>query len=266
MDSHSRSLTGIFVAIAIMVAWGTCLFLSLASDHGRTGYWSVIPLLLLMTFLYTGLFITAHDAMHGLVAPASRRVNRIIGVLCSTAYALFAFQKLKADHWRHHGSPASAGDPDFHDGEHKGFGRWYLNFLFHYVSWPQVAGMALVYNLLKYGIGVPDFNLVVLWVVPNLASTLQLFTFGTYLPHREPHGGYDNPHRARSNDYPVLVSLLTCYHFGYHNEHHARPDIPWWGLPTFRQRLLRQAVNGSQDSSSPPDIAYQQQLRGERSH
>jgi beta-carotene/zeaxanthin 4-ketolase len=265
-ESHSRSLTGILVALAIVVAWAISLSFSLGSDFKSMGYWSALPLFVLVTFLYTGLFITAHDAMHGLVAPASGRLNRMIGVLCSTGYALFSFQKLQEHHWQHHSAPASEEDPDFHDGEHKGFWRWYFNFLLQYVTWRQVAGMALVYNLLKYGFGVPDFNLVVLWVVPNLASTLQLFTFGTYLPHREPHGGYDNPHRARSNDYPVMVSLVTCYHFGYHVEHHARPDIPWWSLPAFRQRLLRQVVNDSQDSSSLQDTAYRQQLLEGRSH
>ncbi|HYD98464.1 MAG TPA: fatty acid desaturase, partial [Alphaproteobacteria bacterium] len=33
-----------------------------------------------------------------------------------------------------------------------------------------------------------------------------------------------------------LVSLLTCYHFGHHHEHHLRPDVPWWRLPSLRPR------------------------------
>ncbi|MDT8325299.1 MAG: fatty acid desaturase, partial [Bacteroidota bacterium] len=39
----------------------------------------------------------------------------------------------------------------------------------------------------------------------------------------------------RSNDYGVLFSFLTCYHFGYHEEHHTRPGVPWWRLPAARR-------------------------------
>ena len=35
--------------------------------------------------------------------------------------------------------------------------------------------------------------------------------------------------RANLDLHPVL-SLLACFHFGYHYEHHARPDLPWWRL------------------------------------
>ena len=34
---------------------------------------------LLTTFFYTGIFITAHDAMHGLVSPSYRKLNDAIG-------------------------------------------------------------------------------------------------------------------------------------------------------------------------------------------
>ena len=40
------------------------------------------------------------------------------------------------------------------------------------------------------------------------------------------------------NYWPRLISLLTCYHYGYHREHHAMPHVPWWQLPqvTFQTR------------------------------
>jgi beta-carotene ketolase (CrtW type) len=48
---------------------------------------------------------------------------------------------------------------------------------------------------------------------------------GTYRPHRLPTGkngdtDYPDAHRARSNDMPTWLSLITCFHFGYHHEHH----------------------------------------------
>jgi beta-carotene ketolase (CrtW type) len=31
-----------------------------------------------------------------------------------------------------------------------------------------------------------------------------------------------------------LMSLVTCFHFGLHEEHHERPNVPWWKLPTVK--------------------------------
>jgi beta-carotene/zeaxanthin 4-ketolase len=106
----------------------------------------------------------------------------------------------------------------------------------NYVTILQIIGMAILFNLLRYVAGVPLGNLILFWASPALLSTGQLFFFGTYLPHREPQGGYTNPDHAQSNDYPFWLSLLTCYHFGYHWEHHRYPNIAWWQLPKKRAR------------------------------
>jgi len=226
---------GLFIALTIIVLWTAVLITSLSIRFEGVLFTLAIPLLLVTTFLYTGLFITAHDAMHGAVAPSKKRVNDLIGRLCSLAYALFSFAELRIEHWKHHREPASEHDPDYHDGQHSGLLPWYFRFLLRYVTWRQILGMAIVFNILKYCFNVPDFNLVFLWILPNVLSTFQLFYFGTYLPHREPCTGYDNPHRARSNDYSEILSFLTCYHFGYHYEHHQYSNVPWWDLPRVRR-------------------------------
>ena len=230
---------GVAVAAMIITLWASAQVAWLALPWSGA-WWALAPLAVLaQTFLHTGLFITAHDAMHGTVCWTDRRLNDAVGALCVRLYAMFSFKKLLAAHRLHHQHPASADDPDYHDGEHEGFARWYLAFLMRYVSWRQLALMALVFNVLAHGVGVPEPRLLALWVLPSVLSTVQLFYFGTYLPHREPRGGYpvDEPHRARSNDYPVWWSFLTCYHFGYHLEHHERPGVPWWRLPrVYRHR------------------------------
>lgn len=231
MAQTPSTTRGVLTAATIIGLWLGSLVALLAAPIS-------VPLVLVglpwMTFLSTGLFITAHDAMHGTVAPANRRLNDALGALAVGLYALFSYAKLQRKHREHHRHPATAGeDPDYHDGEHPGFWRWYLHFALGYVSLWQVVGMAIVFNVLSHGVGVAEPNLFAFWVAPALLSTLQLFTFGTYLPHRGEHAEED-PHRARSNEYPVWLSFLTCYHFGYHREHHERPGVPWWALP--RQR------------------------------
>lgn len=231
---------GLVIAAAVFAAWATALAVSLGSAlpfSPSPPLSSILSgaLVLLNTFLYTGLFITAHDAMHGTVAPAFPRLNRAIGRTATLLYALFSFEAMRAKHREHHAHPASSGDPDFHDGAHRGFFRWYLHFFFTYVTWKQLLGMAVIYNLLKHVAGIPDITILLFWVLPSVASTFQLFFFGTYLPHREPAQGYTEPHRAVSNDYGVALSFITCYHFGYHLEHHEKPGVPWWRLPAVRE-------------------------------
>ena len=81
-----------------------------------------------------------------------------------------------------------------------------------------------------FGLGARPANLLAFWAAPALLSALQLFTFGTWLPHRHTDQPFADAHHARSSGYGPLLSLLTCFHFGRHHEHHLTPWRPWWRL------------------------------------
>jgi beta-carotene/zeaxanthin 4-ketolase len=234
------SYKGIAIGLLIILLWGGGLFLFLQIDLNTVSWVVVIAAVLIQTFLYTGLFITAHDAMHGVVYPQNLKVNNFIGSLAVILYALFSYRKLHKKHWEHHKHPAGEEDPDYHDGENTGLARWYLHFMLGYISWWQIAGMALIFNLLHIVFGVAVANLLLFWALPAIASTWQLFYFGTYLPHREPAGGYTNRHNSSSNDFGVFLSFITCYHFGYHLEHHEFPYVQWWKLPRVREKMKQE--------------------------
>jgi beta-carotene/zeaxanthin 4-ketolase len=105
--------------------------------------------------------------------------------------------------------------------------------MIQYITVWQVLIMAVLFN-----IGLIWFNeprLFLLWILPSVLSTFQLFYFGTYLPHRLPHSDTMTPHMARSQPRNHLVAMLTCYFFGYHYEHHASPRTPWWKLYRIKQ-------------------------------
>jgi beta-carotene ketolase (CrtW type) len=38
------------------------------------------------------------------------------------------------------------------------------------------------------------------------------------------------PYKARSQKRNHLGAFFCCYFFGYHYEHHAFPETPWWRL------------------------------------
>ena len=181
----------------------------------------VYLLVLVQMHLYTGLFITAHDAMHGPVSH-NRTLNNLTGYICTFLYASFWYQQLYTKHHQHHSHVHTAEDPDYHEG---GFWSWYVRFIRNYLSVWQIVVMAVLFNILK--IWIPQPNLIMFWVVPSLLSTLQLFYFGTYQPHK---GEHDNAYFARSQRRNHVLAFLSCYFFGYHYEHHDSPGIPWWKL------------------------------------
>lgn len=227
------AVIGVVMGVGVYALWAAGLWLSLVWVPWQGWLWACAPLAVaLQTMCYTGLFITAHDAMHGTACWRHRRINDALGRVALVSYALFPFDSMVKAHHAHHDHPAHVDeDPDFHDGERTGFWGWYGTFLWRYIRVWQLVGMALIFNVLAHVAGIPESRLVVFWVLPSLLSTLQLFYFGTYLPHRRGDPPYRDGHRARSNDFAPWLSLMTCYHFGYHWEHHAAPAAPWWRLP-----------------------------------
>ena len=229
------ALVSISLAATIGAAW-------LAIHVGGIFFWSwkpelipaAIVLVALQAWLSTGLFIVAHDCMHGSFAPRRPRINKAVGTVSLAAYAALSYRALLPKHMEHHAAPGTETDPDFHPSEPRRPVAWFMGFFRSYYTHGQIAritGAAIVYMLL----GASLLNIVIFWAVPAVVALVQLFMFGTYLPHRHTDQEFADGHRARSNARSHMGSLLTCYHFGgYHHEHHLSPATPWWRLPNVR--------------------------------
>ncbi|MEA5260767.1 fatty acid desaturase [Arcicella aquatica] len=220
---------GLFFAISIISLWALSLLylLNYPIDFANP---LVYVFVLIQMQLYTGIFITAHDAIHGVVTPDNKRLNNAIGFVCATLFAFNNYHKLSRKHHLHHKNVVTDDDPDYYAG---GFFRWYLKFALEYVTFWQILLMAITYNLLK--LVYPIENLILFWEIPAILSTLQLFYFGTYLPHRGEHEAHDL-HKARSQKLNHVVAFISCYFFGYHHEHHAYPYLPWWKLAEAKEQ------------------------------
>jgi beta-carotene ketolase (CrtW type) len=242
---------GLAIGLGIIAAWAVCLAVQLSLPWPPEGLPAWLPLgFAVQTFLFTGLFITAHDAMHGTLSPAHPRLNHALGWLCVTLYAGFDYGRMRVNHMRHHAHPGEPGDdPDFHDGRRTGPVAWYLGFMARYMSWRPLLIQAALFQVLTTGLGLPWQQALLCQAVPAIASSVQLFWFGTYLTHRVPAGGHTNRHNARSSGWPTWLSLLTCYHFGYHEEHHEVPGAAWWQLPAVRRTALARATAGRQGAT-----------------
>jgi len=220
MMKRSNSITGALIALLVIGSWITSTIL-LMQWQVRWQSTLLYLFVLLQMHLYTGLFITAHDAMHGTVS-SNKVVNNLAGYLCTFFYAAFWYPQLYTKHHLHHSHVHTDHDPDYHEGN---FVSWYFRFIRNYLSIWQVVWMAILFNILK--IWIPQSNLILFWVVPSLLSTLQLFYFGTYQPHK---GDHDNKYQSRTQKKNHVAAFLSCYFFGYHYEHHASPGTPWWLL------------------------------------
>lgn len=212
---------GVIISLSIIILWFASLILLLQ--------WSIDwknPLVYLAIFLqmhlYTGLFITAHDAMHGIVS-TNQRVNHSIGWLSAILFSYNFYWKLFYKHHDHHRYVATEKDPDYHASGN--FVIWYFSFLKQYINIWQILLMAITFNIFK--LFLPVENLILFWMLPAVLSTLQLFYFGTFLPHM---GESDNKHHSNSQAKNHLWAFLSCYFFGYHYEHHDSPRTPWWRL------------------------------------
>lgn len=224
-----RQHIGVFVAISIVAGWTALLFYAMQWKIDYKSPWLYIMVLLQM-HLYTGLFITAHDAMHGTVS-ANKKVNHGIGHLTALLFSFNFYHRLFPKHHEHHRFVATDKDPDYYKG---GFWPWYFSFIKQYISWQQLLLMAISFHLLR--LVLPTENLIIFWMLPAILSTFQLFYFGTYLPHKGSHDP-ENKYFSHSQKKNHLWAFLSCYFFGYHYEHHASPGTPWWKLYKVKEKF-----------------------------
>lgn len=243
--SGADTAIGLTLAAVVIGAWITVHVSAIFFvDWTSNSLWLAAPVLIaLQCWLSAGMFIVAYDSMHGTLAPQVPALSEAIGRFCVFVYAGFSYEKLYENHHAHHRNAGTEDDPDF-DAEHfSSFWLWYLKFFRHYFGWREfgILTIAVVIYLLILRKHFP--TMLAFWALPAILSLLQLFYFGTYRPHSIDEQLFADEHRACSNDFSPLLSLLTCFHFGYHHEHHDAPWVPWWKLPALRQAVLRSTAS-----------------------
>ncbi|HEY9812024.1 MAG TPA: beta-carotene ketolase, partial [Candidatus Sericytochromatia bacterium] len=85
----------VMIAFTILAVWAYSIALLMSLDISQLPTWGLLIAILWQTFLYTGLFITAHDAMHGIVFPQNRKINDFIGTLFLILYAYLSYEELE---------------------------------------------------------------------------------------------------------------------------------------------------------------------------
>jgi len=237
MVTQTRCLpsTGIAISAAIAVVW-------LAIHVGGIFFYplqglclvAAVPLVLLQAWLSTGLFITAHDCMHGSFAPGRTRLTRAVGRTALMMYAAIDYDRMMPNHFAHHRHVGTRDDPDFDAVNPTRPLPWFRHFFTGYYTHWQIIRIVAVLSVYQL-CGASLVNILVFWAIPALLALAQLFYFGTFLPHRHNDETFVDRHNARSNSFSPLLSVITCFHFGgYHHEHHLHPHVPWWALPGTR--------------------------------
>ena len=133
-----QAAVGLSLAALIAAAW-------LAIHVGGIFFWGWTPasaavaaaLVAVQAWLSTGLFIVAHDAMHGALAPGRPRVNRLVGTAALALYAGLSYGRLEPKHHLHHRHAGTADDPDFSADHPRSAARWFMSFYGSYYSHAQ---------------------------------------------------------------------------------------------------------------------------------
>ncbi len=235
MTSSTRR--GLGLAAGLLLGWLGSWALLLPTTLSQLPLALVGVAVVLRTLLQTGLFIVAHDAMHGTLWPARPSANERIGQLALLLYAALSYGRCRLNHNLHHRHAGTSQDPDHHPEGQSAIWRWYGRFMTAYLSPGQLTGLVLSWLVLaalaSRMSASPLLNVLLYGALPTLLSSLQLFVVGTYLPHRS--AGATLRHEPRSLAWPRWLSLLSCYHFGYHWEHHTYPHLAWHELPAARR-------------------------------
>ena len=238
-DSLQQSLQ---LGALIGISWLVTLVIGLRLEIDQLHPLVITAWVLVRSFLHTGLFILAHDAMHNSLVPGHGLINQRIGRLCLWLYAGLNYDVCKRNHHRHHLMPESEADPDFCPTHNRSVLAWLVRFLRNYLNPAQLSRLILVLTLLLLAAQLhqsqPLVTVSVTFLLPLLISTAQLFFVGTYLPHRKEHQQTEHEVSIKSLNLHPFVSLLACYHFGYHREHHNHPQAPWFLLPELRTGRL----------------------------
>ncbi len=233
-DRTVQGAVGLLLAVLIAGSWLGIHFYAMFVFELT---WSDLPFAVAMAvtqcWLSVGVFIICHDAMHGNLLPNHQKASAAVATVLLFLYAGFRWRSLRDAHFTHHKLSGHAGDPDFDEDHSSSFFVWYWTFFKRYFGWQSLLFVHAVVGVYWLVIGVPMVQIVLLYGAPALLSSLQLFYFGTFRPHYQSAAKpFVDRHNARSNQFGTLASLLTCFHFGYHLEHHRRPDVPWWALPS----------------------------------
>ena len=223
----------------LLMLWLISAISLLALDLQHVPWWAVVAGILVRTQLQTGLFIIGHDAMHRILWPERPERNDQLGAAMVSLYAALPYGACRENHRLHHRFAATESDPDFPSEPHSGMVSWYVQFMAGYLTVRQMGGLlgtwALLAVIFHSCTPTATTNVLVFCTVPLLLSSLQLFVFGTYLPHRMQRNPTRQSH-PDSLDWPEWLSFLACFHFGYHREHHDNPGLSWFELPAAHRR------------------------------
>ena len=205
------------------------LVISLQLDLDQLHPLVITAWVLVRSFLHTGLFILAHDAMHNSLVPGHAGINQQIGRVCLWLYAGLNYDACKRNHHRHHRMPESEADPDFPT-NNRSLLAWLIRFMRNYLNSAQLSRLVLVLTVLLLAAqphqSQPLITISVVFLLPLLISTAQHFFVGTYLPHRKEHKQISHQVSIKSLNLHPFVSLLAYFYLATIASTTTIPKLP----------------------------------------
>ncbi len=129
---------GVFIALFIIISWlSHSAYMLMMLEWTPLSMWMWLHVAL-QTYLSVGLFITAHDAMHGTVS-LNKRINNSLGWIACFLFAGMNYKRLITNHMAHHTFPGTEKDPDYDISQN--YVIWFLRFMIRYTTISQLIVM-----------------------------------------------------------------------------------------------------------------------------
>ena len=129
---------GLLLAACVIGGWAAVHIYSVFFHALSAPIWITLALIAVQCWLYAGMFIVAHDTMHGSLVPNKPKSNAVIGKAIMFVYAGFDWEYMRKAHHAHHRSPGTQQDPDFNADNPNAFWPWYYKFFTQYFGIKQI--------------------------------------------------------------------------------------------------------------------------------
>jgi len=93
-----NTVTGLLYAALVIGGWAAIHIYSVFFHSLNAPLWQTLGLIALQCWLYAGMFIVAHDTMHGSLVPGNEKANATIGKAIMFVYAGFDWSYMRKAH------------------------------------------------------------------------------------------------------------------------------------------------------------------------
>lgn len=245
--------------IAIVFEW--CIIVLSILLYTMYPFWwiAMLTIPLVGTRMYA-LYSLLHDGIHLLLYP-NKKINDAITRIFLSSPLFYSLTSIRSIHYKHHAHLKDDEDPEMNQLEYPEFAFPFTLQTLTVILLKDLSGYNFIkYKLLKIVTMIKKRNIsfhfiritlflaliiflaykfsilhlfILFWIVPYITVYQVLNRFRLYFEHNNLD---ESESQTRNMVFPLGVNFfISPYNLGYHKEHHAHPNIPFYNLPALNK-------------------------------